>query len=609
MRYNPSIYALIITLPLLLAACGSESNQSNSAGTASNGSSNGWQDQFGLMTVGENGDSNSPLQGERLAGYPIYIFDDGKGNTYRLLHRGTFESSNLIASDIVLEKRNVNGNLLSTIDFKLDAHGSNAQYSVSPYAVTLNSNGDRLYIATNRPYVDGYALYEVNLGNGEVLNEIIYSTFSGINTAARELRFSDGKLYLRYFSSGTIHVFDEDLNDLGKIATGMPYASYNIGETAWGSPAIGQTFAVEGDKLYALNWSVDRSIMAIETFTLVTNPTSGQLTANQFGSDWYFRLPDCFNCENINQSGPNNYGQNTEVLRRAYPGFWVGDNQTVYFPQMLYRDIAYPTYSINSVDSTGVTIDPDPLNASLFVLETKDFVKIDQETYIVGNVTTNIPNASSLGLGDQGFIMKLDGQTKDWIKLIEGGVGKYVNLTSVRSDGAGGISVTGRGTGNIEGVDFLSNSKFTVNYDSEFLANYKPDPSVEAQLQATAPPIEDFIIGNTWIYRPNGRVQSRIVLSEGGTGSVRTYDSTGTIDGVYSTLTWTIVDQDTLRFDYVDAVACDFYRGVWETINPSADTLFNISVSEDGIQFNGVTYDLSSGGNGNPQSGGGCSLL
>jgi hypothetical protein len=348
----------------------------------------------------------------------------------------------------------------------------------------------------------------------------------------------------------------------------------------------------------------------MKAYTLITDPVSGQVSISGSASDWNFSLPNCFNCENVSTSGPNVYGSNTELLQRAFPGFWVGDNQTVYFPQMLYNDIPSPTYSINSVDSNGVTTSPDPLNTSLFVLETEDYVKIDQKTYIVGNVTPNLPNARSLGLGDQGFIMKLDGQTREWIKLIDGGVDGDVNISNVRSDGAGGILVAGIGIGNVEGVELPpSSSKFTVNYDADFLANYQPDPDVEAKLQASIPSIEEFIIGNTWVYRPNGPVESRIVLNADGTGSVRTYDSTGAVDGVYASLNWTIVDQDTIRFEYVDAVACNFFDGVWQTITPNADDLYDITVSQYGFQFNGVTYNLSSGGNGNPQPGGSCSML
>lgn len=600
-------YFLVLTLTFVLASCGGGGSTSSAEDTTTDNNSdnpttNHWQDQYGKMTVGDNGSNYFSTSLEEQS--EIFIFDDHQGNSYRLSVY-EFDTS---SSDLVLVKRDKTGTIVKQITFQILPY---INHTSVPAAVTFNADGSRLFVATTKAGSSSeYLILEIDPETGAVLNQFVYARSSSYVFKARELRFADGRLYLRYFGSGAIRVFDEDLNDLGTLAVDIPYPTYTVGSWAWGSPALGQTFAVKDDVLYTLSWPQDRSAMTITAYTLLIDPSTGSVSVNPV-SDWSFDLPHCFNCANTGSGGSNFYGSNTELLQRAFPGFWVADQGELYFPQMLYNDIPMPAYSVNSVDANGISSDTQPLNTSLYVLETEDQVTVGDNTYLIGNVTTNLPSQYQLGIGDQGFIMKMHGKNRDWIKLIEGG-GDGVNLSHIRGDGAGGISIAGLGEGVVEGVDLsavANSSRFTVNYDADFLANYEPDPNVVAQLEALVPSIQEYIVGHTWVYQPNGPIEARIVLDTNGSGSVRTYDSTGKIDGSYARLNWSIVDQDTMNFTYTELLNCDFYQGVWVQGSPGSDTLYNISVSAEGLQFNGYSYNLSSGDNGNPTAGGSCSVL
>lgn len=590
---------------LTLAACGGGGGSgSTTSGDTDLSTGSTWQDQYGRVTVGANGSSYTPLFGE--SGSPVYVLKDNQGNNYRIR-----TETSTAPTGALLERRNKDGEL----ELSIVLEKPNGDALFNPYSVAINEDGSKLFVTYRNSGTDQWMIASIDPFTGTNLNEAVYATGTGIGFSAWELRHDGGRVYLRYFGSGNIEVYDEDLNKLGTLFVSVPYPEYQIGSPGFGSPAtFRQTFEVDGDILYSLIWPFDRGSMSIRAYDIVTDSFSGDLTAGTSTIKWTFDLPNCMNCENVSTSGPNVYGTNTELLQRAFPGFWVAENGNLYFPQMLYKDITFPTYSLNKIDLNGLSVDPDPLDTAFYVLETEDYVRDGDITYLVGNVAPIAPSSGSLFLDEQAFLMKLNGQTREWIKIVEaerfsGANSGKANFTHVRLDGNGGISVNGNGSGIIEGVE-VPGSEFTVNYDADFLASYNPDPNVEAELERLLPSLEDTVIGYPWIYTPTRVVEARIFLGTDGTGTVRTYDSTGRIDGVFASFTWTKVDNTTLNFNYNRVLNCDFTRGVWVAGSAGPDQLTNITISEEGFKFNDVVYKRSTGnGNGNPQAGDACSRL
>jgi hypothetical protein len=615
-------------LCLQLVGCGMESGEPDSSNDhyhdASNAltdqSSTSWKEQYGSLKVGTNG--TTLLMSENYGG-STFAFNDSTGNQYRLY----WPQQDI--NNHYLEIYDNAGTQDRVLSFHVSFTGIEQNYSGRALAIhgaTVSDDGSMLYV-TVFDSKKQFWLAAVDMITGITLNAAFLESWnpasddyakSGYPTY-NNLKYRDDLIFMqRYSYRHIVNVIGKETNWLRVFDSNLTALADNL-PTGYSSNTLIRNFGTSGllgndnydyrdGILYIISADRLRESHQLMTFELVTDPES-EVTRSRFL--WSQDLHDCNGCGNEEKVGPNRPGTNTDMLKHAFPGFWIDGYGNINMPSMIYRNQANPSFSVHSYNEFGNVSDSGALMLPFNQMIVSDMAtNEDGSTYLVGNIEFPFTVSPSYSIDKPGFIIKQNGQAREWIKLITAQEGN-VNITGVRVDSSSGISVTGTGSGIIEDVVMPQNeSEFTIQYTDDLLNNYQTGPDVIDRLEMSSPPLASFLVGQSWVYRDSGtHVTQRITIKEDGTGTVRTWSSDPeAYDGIFAPFNWSI-EGNVLTLDYTASTTCDFFNGVWiDSGEPSSDTPYTITMDGDGIKFSGFVHESDNGSNGSPQVGGSCTL-